>query len=424
MNINLENKKRVSVISPPSGCPMRCLEAVKIKSYFYLNNFIVDDSIENADYIIFVTCSVSPLQMNTSLETIRDIQKNKGELIVMGCLPGANEIELRTIFSGKVIASKNINELDQYFPDFRIKFHQVPEAHSYDIETFNLFSNASQTTSYIKLLLKYGFSKTFYRQIVRSNDFNRFIKSNIEYNTKDKCFIVICSGCTHNCSYCNIKAGIGTVKSRSIDAIVEEYSLLLKDGYRLFHFLADDLCSYGLDIKSSLIPLLEALSAADSAYNVKWSLHGFNPAWLVRNYKELIPLFKSKKVWDITLAVESGSNRIIKLMNRSYKIEEVEAVLKSLRKINSGLRIDALFFVGFPTETDDDFNDTLNIIKSVRFDDVRVTYYTEFERVASAKLFPKVSEEVIQNRLLAAEKLLKKIKADSSFLFRLQQKNK
>ncbi len=421
MNIKLENKKRVSVLSPPSGCPMRCLEAVKIKNYFFLNNYTVEDSIENADYIIFVTCSVSPLQMNASLEIIRNIQKAKGELIVMGCLPGANEIELRTVFSGKVVASKSINDLDLFFPDFRIKFHQVPEAHSYEIENYNLFSNLQQVTPAIKLLMKYGFSKTFFRKNIRSRDFNRFMKTNNGCNITDKCFIVICSGCTHNCSYCNIKAGIGTVKSRSIDAIVEEYSLLLAEGYRLFHFLADDLCSYGLDIKSSLIPLLQALSAADSAYNVKWSLHGFNPAWLVKNYKELIPLFKSKKVWDITLAVESGSNRIIKLMNRSYKREEVEAVLKSLRKINSGLRIDALYFVGFPTETDADFNDTLNMIKNVRFDDVRVTYYTEFERVASAKLFPKVDKEVIKNRLIAAEELLKSIKADSSFLFRLQQ---
>lgn len=414
------NKKQVCVLSPHSGCPLRCLDAAKLKKYFYLNNFTLVNSVENADYIIFVTCSVSPLQLENSFETIREIQKTQGELIVMGCLPGANEIELRTIFSGKAIATKNISDVDKFFPDFRIKYHQVPEAYSYDIETYNVFSNIKNDTPYFELLSNYGFSRTFFRKAVRSYHFKNFIKSNIGYNISDRCFIITSRGCSNNCTYCNIRESVGKITSKQIDVIVKEYTELLSQGYRLFHLIADDLCSYGLDIKSSLSELLKSLSVIDTNYKVKWSLHGINPAWLVKHYNELIPLLTTQKIWEITLAIESGSDRIIKLMNRHYKIKEVEKVLRTLRSINPGLRLDALFFMGFPTETDEDFNNTLEFIKKVRFDDARITYYTEFERVPSAKIFPKVSEDIVNKRILIAEELLRKIKADSLFVFRLQ----
>jgi len=412
MNVNPENNKEVCVLSPSSGCPMRCLDVSKLKNYFYLNNFTVVDSFENADYVVFVTCSVSPMQLEDSFTTIRKLQKARGELIVMGCLPGANDIELRTLFNGKAIPSKNISDIDNYFPDFRIKYHQVPEAHSYDLEAHNLFTNIKYYTSYTNLLLKYGLSHAFFRQIIRTYDYKKFIKLNEGNNINDKCHIVICHGCSNNCAYCNIRDSVGKIKSKSIEALVEEYSGLLAQGYRLFHFIADDLCSYGLDNKSSLLQLLQALSAIDSAYNVKWSLQGINPAWLVKNHKELSALFKSKKIWEVTLAIESGSDRIIKLMNRKYIIKEVENALKTLRKLNPGLRIDALFFAGFPTETEDDFNDTLKLIRSIRFDDARVTYYTEFERVPSAKILPKVSPEVVKARCLRANELLLSLKTN------------
>jgi threonylcarbamoyladenosine tRNA methylthiotransferase MtaB len=405
-------KNKVHVIPPSSGCPMRSLDASKLKKYFYLNNFEVVNTAKDANYIIIVTCSVSPLQFDNSIEKICELENETGEIIVMGCLPGANDIELRNFFLGKAIATKDINGIDKYFPDFRIKFEQVPEANFYNNEAINLISGITYYTSYFKVFFKYGISQSFIRQVFRTYDYKKFKKVNYRYNVEDRCNIVICHGCSNNCTYCNIKKSVGRIRSRSIKSIVEEYMQLLSEGYRLFHFIADDLSSYGLDLNSSLIQLLEELSKVDSKLHVKWSFQGINPSWLVENYKEIVPLIKSKKIWELTIAVESGSDRIIKLMNRKYKIKDVEKVLKSFRKQNRGLRIDALLFAGFPTETDKDFNDTLKFISNVRLDDARTTYYTEFERVASAKIFPKVSNEVVQERCRMARELMIKLKTD------------
>ncbi|HRW21996.1 MAG TPA: radical SAM protein, partial [Bacteroidales bacterium] len=155
--------------------------------------------------------------------------------------------------------------------------------------------------------------------------------------------------------------------------------------------------------------LLKALSEVDYNYDVKWTLNGVNPNWLSHNYKEFASLFKSK-IWEIMIAVESGSDRLIELMNRKYVISELEETLINLRKINPGFRINSLFILGFPSETDEDFQSTINLIKNVKFDSVTLTNYSEFENRASAKIFPKVDAETIYERRKRAEDVLKKLK--------------
>ncbi len=423
MIINQENKKRV-YISSAFGCPLRNLDAAKLRNYFSLNNYKLVDTFEHCDYHIYITCSAINPNVINQLNYIKETQKSSGELIVMGCLPGTNEEDLKTVFSGKAIATKNTSDIDNYFPDVRIKYHEVPEVHHYDFGNFVL-SDLRPDESAIKLLFKHGLSKTFCRQIHRSSDFKNFIKINKDFNITDPCFLIISSGCANNCSYCNIREAIGKVKSKSIERLVEEYSTLLMQGYRIFHFLAEDICSYGLDIKSSLSRLLMSLSEADKAFHVKWSLDGVNPGWLVKYLHELTPLVKSKKIMEMTISVESGSNRILELMNRHYNIKEVENALKSLRKINPGLKINALFIEGFPSETEEDFNETLNFLKKVRFDNVTITVYSEFETRVSAKIFPKVSKEVIEERMSRAKKLLLSIKTPViRGDFEQQEKNK
>lgn len=412
------NKKKVFVIDPPSQCPLRSLDASKIRNYFSINNYIISDSLDDVDYIVFVTCSVSPQDVVNSIKTIKELKQHKAQLIVAGCMPGANLEELREIYDGPAIATKNIEEIDKFFPDFRIKFNQTPEPHTYNYAEMDetIFYTKHDYYSLSSLLKNYGLSETFFRKLARLNDYKKFLKDNQGYNTDDKCFILIGYGCTNNCAYCNIRRAVGTIKSKPIEDIVKEYKELLENGNRIFHFLADDISSYGMDFKSSLNELLDTLSKTDKGYHVKWSLHGMNPGWIVNNQEFLMPYIRTKKVWDITIAMESGSDRIIKLMNRHYIVNEVQDTLKSFRKINPGLRIDGLFFVGFPTETEKDFNETLNFVKNIRFDNARVTYYYEFDYLPAAKLFPKVSPEEMKRRIAIMENLLYKQKVDSLYL--------
>lgn len=214
--------------------------------------------------------------------------------------------------------------------------------------------------------------------------------------------------CANNCSYCNIRDAIGKIKSKSIESLCDEYLKLLEQGNRNFHFIAEDLCSYGLDIKRSLEDLLKALSEVDKNYKGKWTLNGVNPDWLANNYSNFTNLFKSK-IWEMMIAIESGSDRLTKLMNHKYIINDVGESLLNLKKINPGFRINSLFILDFPSETKDDFQATINLIKKVKFDSVTLTNYSEFENRASAKLFLKIDKKTIFNRRKKAKMVLKKL---------------
>ncbi|MDD4236091.1 MAG: radical SAM protein [Bacteroidales bacterium] len=401
--------KKVYISTPFCHCSLRKLEAEKLRNYFSINNYTLVDNIEDADFHICVTCAVTKANLNNHIEYFKTIANSSGELIVAGCLPGTNPKELKQVFSGKVIVTKDIADIDKFFPDFRIKFTEVPEVYFYDIGAFHMFTDDTVNQSYFNLLCKYGFSKTFFSKINRKRQANDFYRNNKNLNVSEPCFVKISSGCANNCTYCNIRDAIGKIKSKSIENLCVEYRSLIEEGNRNFHFIAEDLCSYGLDIKSSLGDLLTALSEVDYNYDVKWTLNGVNPNWLSHNYKEFASLFKSK-IWEIMIAVESGSDRLIELMNRKYVISELEETLINLRKINPGFRINSLFILGFPSETEEDFQSTINLIKNVKFDSVTLTNYSEFENRASAKIFPKVDAETIYERRKRAEDVLKKLK--------------
>ncbi|MDA3820268.1 MAG: radical SAM protein [Candidatus Delongbacteria bacterium] len=403
-----DSKKSVYISTPFCHCALRKIEATKLKNYFTVNNYEVVNTLEEADYHICITCAVTKVNVNNYLDFIKDAQKSPAELIVMGCLPGTNPNDLDTVFKGKKVITKNINEIDNYFPGFTIKFHQVPEVYTYDTEAFHMFTNEIQNQTNLSLFLKYGFSKAYHRYQVRKRQFDAFTEAN-KKNTTTPGFLQISSGCANNCTYCNIREAIGKIKSKPIDSLTEEYRSLLQQGYRNFHFVTEDLCSYGLDINSSLGDLLNALSEVDKSYHVKWTLNGVNPSWIVQNHNTFESLFKSK-IWEIMIAIESGSDRLIKLMNRHYKIHNVEKALISLRKINPGLKINALFIVGFPSETDADFEGTLHLFKSIGFDSVTLTDYSEFQNLASANVYPKVSKDTMRKRRQQAKKTLNRLK--------------
>jgi tRNA A37 methylthiotransferase MiaB len=403
------HKKNKVYISLAFACPLRVLDSGKLRNYFSLNNFEIVDSYQDADYYIYVTCSATQPIVKSELETIKKLKNSSCDLIVMGCLPGANQEDLANIFTGKAVSTKNIEDIDKLFPEFRIKFKDIPETYNYDYGDY-VFIDVNPDTSVFSLILKYGLSLNLVRYIKRQKEFKNYSNANSGKNILEPRFIKICSGCANNCTYCNIREAVGKVKSKSIELLTGEYAELLNQGNRLFHFLAEDICSYGLDIKSSLQELLISLQETDDGYHTKWSLEGVHPSWLIKHQNELLPFIKSKKVWEITLSVEHASDRILELMNRHYKIDDLKQVLKTLRKTNPSIKINAMFILGFPTETEEDFNEVINLLKIARFECVTLSAYSEFTKRASSKILPKVPENIVQKRLRIANHILQKLK--------------
>ncbi len=206
---------------------------------------------------------------------------------------------------------------------------------------------------------------------------------------------MISRGCLGNCSYCAIKYSMGNVKSISENIILEEFKKGLSLGYKKFVLIGEDIGCYGIDIGTSIVSLLEKIFSVDGNY--KLILNDFNPQWVIKYSKSLIPLLKKnkKRIIDIRMPIQSGSDKILQKMRRPYKISEVEDVLEQLK----GIKVHTHIMVGFPGESEEDFQETVEFVKKWKFGNIGVYAYQDRFITDSFKFDGKISEEEKEKRV-------------------------
>jgi tRNA A37 methylthiotransferase MiaB len=182
----------------------------------------------------------------------------------------------------------------------------------------------------------------------------------------------------------------------------------MKAGFRQFIFISEDIGSYGFDIQENLPQLLNTLNKATENNSIRWQLDGLNPIWAVKYESELLPLIRKDRIYAITIPFQSGSKRILKLMNRFSDIERIDKCIKNFRKQYKLLRLHSVFMIGFPSETEEDFKETLRFIVDINPEIVTFTFYSEFEHCKSAEIFPKISNEIVDQRRKFAVKYLER----------------
>jgi tRNA A37 methylthiotransferase MiaB len=187
-------------------------------------------------------------------------------------------------------------------------------------------------------------------------------------------------------------------KSRPEEHIVEEFQSGLKDNYKTFALMAGDIGCYGFDINTNLSSLLSKLFAVSGDYKILlWDL---NVRWFVKHNLEILSVLKTnfKKVERIIMPIESGSNRILKLMNRHYEIEEVKNCILNLQNSIPEIVLETHILVGFPGETDEDFSKSLDLIREIDFHDISIFTYEDRPGTVASKIPNKVPEDVIKRR--------------------------
>jgi len=210
--------------------------------------------------------------------------------------------------------------------------------------------------------------------------------------------IEIGRGCLGDCSYCSIRIGMPKFESRPEEQILEEFKAGLKDNYKTFALIAGDIGCYGFDINTNLPSLLSGLFAVDGDYKIM--LWDFNIRWLMKYYSEMFLILKAnhEKVERIILPIQSGSNRILKLMNRHYEIEEVKNCLKNLHRGIPDLTLETQIIVGFPGETDEDFGKSLDLVREIDFYDIAIFPYEDRPGTIASNMPNRVPENVIKKR--------------------------
>jgi tRNA A37 methylthiotransferase MiaB len=386
-----------------TNCRRRLLDTQKIKLYFQRNNWNVLDKPDWADKIIIVTCAYRDEIAKDCLDYIKKLQNYSGELIVVGCLPDIESTKLKKIFNGKTISTKDLNLIDDYFPGNNISFKDISDA-----DVISNWINPTQTNKAIYNILLIGKSYKYIQKNIIKYIFNPHLLLYLYPYEKNNYHIRISWGCLGNCTYCAIKKAIGPLKSKSMNECLNDFSIGLKKGFKNFIITADDVGAYGIDIGYTFPQLLEKLCSFNGDYNI--SIQDLDPKWIVKYINDLEEIFKKNKISSINIALQSGSKKILKIMNRYNNIEKISDSIRRLRKSSKKFSLDTHFILGFPSETRDDFYQSMKFVIENNFDMGFIYRFSLRSNTKADKIKPKNPQEEIDYRMLSAKKFLKKHK--------------
>lgn len=345
------------------GCKVNIYETENVEKEFKNRGYEIVSFDEVADVYVINTCSVTNTSDQKSRKIIRSCKKkNKDAIIIaMGCYT-------------------------------QIKYEEASKIDGVKIVIGNKYKN-----EVVDLLEEYLKTK---KPIVKINKLNRekfedMKISNFENHTR--AFIKVQDGCNNFCSYCIIPYTRGNIRSKNKDDVINEVKELAKNGYKEIVLTGIDTGHYGLDIKDyDFSDLLNDLEKIDGIERIRISSVEITDL----NDKFLQTLKNSKKIVDhIHIPLQSGCDKILKLMNRKYDLEFFFKKINEIRSIRKDMAITTDVIVGFPGETDEDFNDTVNTIKKVGFTELHVFPYSKREGTKAATMSNQVDGLVKKDRV-------------------------
>ncbi|MBU2634123.1 MAG: tRNA (N(6)-L-threonylcarbamoyladenosine(37)-C(2))-methylthiotransferase [Nanoarchaeota archaeon] len=224
-----------------------------------------------------------------------------------------------------------------------------------------------------------------------------------------RAIINISQGCQGNCSYCSVKLARGNLKSYKKEEIIKTIKKALKEKCNLIYLSSQDNGCYGLDINTNLPSLLKDVIKIKGEFKIKIGM--INPNYAKLYLKDLIKIYKSEKIMKILhIPLQSGSNKLLKEMNRKYKIEDFIKITNTFRKNIPNMNILTDIITGYPTETKKDFQKTLNLIKKINPEVINISKFTSRPKTKASKL-KQLPSQIIKERSLKLTKEIKKIKS-------------
>lgn len=329
-------------------------------------------------------------------------------MIVFGCLASINRERLKRDFSGVILGHDELHRLDEIIQAKKA----LLEIKSNFLQLDMLEQTEKKKQIIWRVLNFLNKTKIFSNRSIRKLLSSGFDFSPLTY------YVQISTGCLGARSYCAVRYARGKVKSKPVGEIVEEIKFGLSGGYKDFVLVSEDSGVYGKDINTSFNALLSAI--AKIGRRVRVYIYQINPSWVVDNTDFFIEQVKRSNIVFVCVPVQSGSNRILKLMNRNYQIEDVKKSLVAIKDNCPDLSIASHFMVGFPSETDSDFQDTVDFVKKIKFDSAAVFRFGARPRTPASVMPNQISEEVKLERLKKLERVvfltrLKSLKLPVSF---------
>ena len=220
--------------------------------------------------------------------------------------------------------------------------------------------------------------------------------------------ISIAEGCMFSCAYCITTLARGKLRSFPVDEIKKDVAFAVKSGCKEIQITAQDTSSYGTDNKTDLGELLRNISQIGGEYRLRIGM--MNPFTCLKNIDSIIGSYESPKVYKfVHLPVQSGDNKILEKMNRKYAFEDFIQIVETFRENYPEITIATDVIAGFPSETDDQFENTTKLLKKVKPDITNITRFSARPGTVAKKMKDRIKTQIVKERSKKLTKICSEI---------------
>jgi ribosomal protein S12 methylthiotransferase len=344
------------------GCPKATVDSEHILTRLRAEGYLISSSYQDADLVVVNTCGFIDSAVEESLDAIGEALAKNGKVIVTGCLGAKGDVVKQA--HPKVLAVTGPHAADEVMA----AVHQyLPKPHD----------------PYSDLVPPQG----------------------IRLTPKHYAYVKISEGCNHRCTFCIIPSMRGGLVSRPVGDVMQEAQNLVNAGVRELLVISQDTSAYGVDVKyrtgfwggKPLKSRMAELAAALGELGAWVRLHYVYP---YPHVDEVIPLMAQGKILPyLDIPFQHANQRILKLMKRPASSENVLARIKQWREICPDLTLRSTFIVGFPGETEEEFEELLDFLEEAQLDRVGAFAYSPVDGAVANALPDHIPPEVQQERL-------------------------
>ena len=349
------------------GCTANKSDASLIKGILKKESHEIVEKIDDADAIVILTCTVIGTTEQRMLSRLREFGKTGKKIIVTGCMATVQSELVKSIVPyARLLSPRYAYHILDVIDDKKVSFK----------------------TGNKTLLSKY------YGDITAP--------------------ISIAEGCRFECSYCITSIARGKLKSYPIDEIKQDVCSALRQGCKEIQLTAQDTSSYGFDLGYDLGDLLTGVCKHKGKYRIRVGM--MNPYTALKNTDSIIKSFDDNKIYKfLHMPIQSGDNYILKKMNRKYTVDNFLEIIKKFREKHKDITVSTDIIVGFPTETDEQFQHTIDLLKKIKPDITNITRYSARPYTKSKSMEGRIRTDIVKGRSKLLTEICNKISLENNF---------
>ncbi len=338
----------VRVFVETYGCTMNQADSDIIRG-IVARRFELVDRAEDADVVVINSCGVIEFTERKIIRRALDLRAMGKRVVMAGCLPRISTRRVGAV-ADAMISPDNIHKID--------------------------------------LAIESALRGRKFVMIGKNSQIDKSKLHTVKCRLRENAIAIvsISEGCVGRCSFCATRFARGRLRSFSLESIVEEVRRCVEMGFREIQLTSQDTGAYGLDKGGHMLPdLLNAITEIEGDFRIRVGM--MNPHHAVRMLDDLIEAYRSEKVYKfIHVPVQSGDNRVLRDMRRSHTVEDYVEVVSAFRREFDDVMVSTDVIVGYPTETEEAFERTCELIRETEPDIVNITRFSKRPFTPASKL--------------------------------------